>query len=90
MNSKTAILHAEPYLDDYHTYGKTFSQQLFVPELWKEHTGCDITDYKSYLGCCMNRLYDFKTWFEHSSSMEYPEDWEHLADYKFNMDFFSA
>lgn len=80
----------ETCIQDYNVYGEVFSQQIFMSETWQEQTGCNIEDYKGYVSCCMNRLFDFKTWYEHSYSEAFPNEWSELSDYKFSVDIFQA
>lgn len=87
---ETPAKQMDDYLAEYTLYGEVFSKQLYMPEIWVEHTGCSIDDYAGYITCCMTRLYDFKTWYEHSYATEYPGEWMEMADHKYTPQIFRA
>lgn len=90
MNTSLELKTMDDFLLEYNVYGDAFSKQIFLPEIWQEHTGCGMENYKDYLSCCMNRLYDFKTWYEHSYTEEFPVAWNEMSEYKFNVDLYST
>jgi hypothetical protein len=73
----------DSFLLQYIMYGGTFMKQVASPEIWAEQTGCDMSDHEEYVQCCMGRLFDFKTWFEHSFNEQFPSTWSEASDFKF-------
>lgn len=77
----------EVMLADYKDYSELFAKQIFNKQLWSEQTGCEVEEYFGYILCCENRLYDFSTWFEHTTSVTYPAgmEWDHYRAHKYSL-----
>jgi hypothetical protein len=69
---------------DYADYVEAFAKQVYSKELWKEQTGCELDEYFGYVSCCEDRLYSFKTWFEHTQAKTYPVGlhWDEYSNHK--------
>lgn len=72
-------------MKEYKTYAEYFFRQIATKEIFEELSG-DKENYGSYITLCSKRLYDFQTWFEHTTSLPYPEDteWKQNSTFKFS------
>ena len=74
----------ETFLMDYEVYAGMFSKQIYNKDLWQEQTGCDVDEYFGYIACCETKLYEFSTWYEHTTGKSYPTNpaWEARRHFK--------
>lgn len=73
------------YMNLYKEYTDLFYKQVMEPTVFKDFVNTDKweDEYLQYMEKVYSRIFNFKTWFEHTQNFPFPSEWEQYSDFFF-------